>query len=287
MTQRLLIPVLLAVVGFCSPAPAAAQLPATARGPDTIRVVQDAESTREQLRAILGAYPEAVGEIFRRDPSLMANVDYMASYPQLAQFLAQHPEIPRNVEYYLEGYGRWQSRNQLDPEYEALGVLLGGLAGFLVMSALISLLVWLVRAVIQHRRWLKSSQVQADVHAKLMDRMTTNEELLAYVQSPAGRRFLEAMPPKQEAEGPGFSAPVGSILWSMMAGIVFATVGAGFRVAAGTIGDDVQRAFTVVGVILFSLGVGFLIAALMAFVVSSRLGLFPARQAPQSDSGHA
>ena len=62
----------------------------------------------------------------------------------------------------------------------------------------------------------------------------------------------------------------------MMAGIVFATVGAGFRVAAGTIGDDVQRAFTVVGVILFSLGIGFLFAALMAFVVSSRLGLFPA-----------
>ena len=181
----------------------------------------------------------------------------------------------------------WQSRHQLDPEYEALGVLLGGLAGFLVMSALISVLVWLVRAVIQHRRWLKSSQVQADVHSKLMDRMTTNEELLAYIQSPAGRRFLEAAPPKPEAEAPGFSAPVGSILWSMMAGIVFATVGAGFRVAAGTIGDDVQRAFTVVGVILFSLGIGFLIAALMAFVVSSRLGLFPARPTPQSDSGHA
>jgi hypothetical protein len=148
-------------------------------------------------------------------------------------------------------------------------------------------LVWLVRAVIQHRRWLKSSQVQADVHSKLMDRMTTNEELLAYIQSPAGRRFLEAVPPKPEPEAPGFSAPVGSILWSMMAGIVFATVGAGFRVAAGTIGDDVQRAFTVVGVILFSLGVGFLIAALMAFVVSSRLGLFPPRHVPQSDSGHA
>ena len=287
MKQRLLLPVVLAVAGFCNPAPAAAQQPAPPPVPDTIHVVQAAENTREQLRNVLRTYPDSVAEILRRDPSLMSRADYMAPYPQLAQFLAQHPEIPRNVEYYFEGYAGWGSRHQLDPEYEALGVLLGGLAGFLVMSALISVLVWLVRAVIQHRRWLKSSQVQADVHSKLMDRMTTNEELLAYIQSPAGRRFLEAVPPKPEPEAPGFSAPVGSILWSMMAGIVFATVGAGFRVAAGTIGDDVQRAFTVVGVILFSLGVGFLIAALMAFVVSSRLGLFPPRHVPQSDSGHA
>jgi hypothetical protein len=166
-------------------------------------------------------------------------------------------------------------------------VLLGGLAGFLVLSALFSMLIWIVRAVIQHRRWLKSSQVQADVHSKLMDRMSTNDELLAYIQSPAGRRFLEAVPPKPEPDTPGFSAPVGSILWSMMAGIVFATVGAGFRVAASTISDDVQRAFTVVGIILLALGIGFLFASLMAFAVSSRLGLFPARPAPQSDSGHA
>jgi hypothetical protein len=286
MKQRLLLPLLLAVVGFCHPAPAQAQQPAPERA-ETVRVVRDAESTREELRAILRTYPDSVAEILRRDPSLMGRPDYMASYPQLAQFLAQHPEIPRNVEYYFEGYGPWQSRHQLDPEYEALGVLLGGLAGFLIMSALISLLVWLVRAVIQHRRWLKASQVQADVHSKLMDRLTSNEELLAYIQSPAGRRFLEAAPTKPEAESPGFSAPVGSILWSMMAGIVFATVGAGFRVAAGTIGDDVQRAFTVVGIILLSLGIGFLLASLMAFAVSSKMGLFPGRPAAESDSGHA
>ena len=94
---------LLAVVGFCSPGhgrrPAAG-----AAVPDTVRVVQDADSTREQLRNILRTYPRLGGEILRRDPSLMSRADYMAPYPQLAQFLAQHPEIPRNVEFYFDGY---------------------------------------------------------------------------------------------------------------------------------------------------------------------------------------
>jgi hypothetical protein len=287
MKHRVLLPLVFAVVGFCSPGPADAQQPAPAVPPltaETVRMLPSAESTREDLRAILRTYPDAVGEVLRRDPSLMARPDYMATYPQLAQFIAQHPEISRNVEYYFDGYGEW--RQQMKPEYEALGVLLGGLAGFLAFGALIGVLTWLVRAVIQHRRWIKASTVQAEVHSKLMDRMTSNEELLAYVQSPAGRRFLEAVPVRPEADTPT-GAPVGPIIWSMMAGIVLKSVGAGFFVAAGRIGDDVERAFTVVGIILFSLGVGFLIAALMAFLVSSRLGLFPARRTATADSTHA
>jgi hypothetical protein len=287
MKQRLLLPVLLAVVGSCSPASAQQPVPAGPGAGETVRMVQDAEQTREQLRTILGIYPDAVAEILRRDPSLMSRADYMAAYPQLQQFLAQHPDIPRNVEYYFEGYGRYQSRQALDPEYEALGVLLAGLAGFLVAGAMIGLFTWVVKAIINHRRWIKASQVQTEVHTKLMDRMSTNEELLAYIQSPAGRRFLEAAPLRPEPESPVTSAPVGAIIWSMMAGIVLATVGAGFRVAAGTIGADVQRAFTVVGVILLSLGIGFLLASFMAFMVSSRLGLFPARPAPETGSTNA
>jgi predicted lipid-binding transport protein (Tim44 family) len=292
MKQRFLLPALIALVGSCSepahaqqpPAPPALAAPAAT---ETVRVVQDASQTREQLRQILEMYPDAVGEILRRDPTLMGRADYMAAYPQLQQFVAAHPEIPRNVEYYFEGFGRYASRQPLDPEYEALGVLLGGLAGILAVGAMIGVLTWVIRAIINHRRWIKSSQVQAEVHTKLMDRMSTNEELLAYIQSPAGRRFLEAAPIRPEPESPVSSAPVGAIIWSMMAGIVLATVGAGFRVAAGTIADDVQRAFTVVGIILLALGIGFLIASLMAFMVSARLGLFPARPTTDTGAPHA
>ena len=281
--KRILFPLLLALVGFCSPA-AAQTRPSTeqvqAAAPPT------AESLREDLRQILQQYPYTVGEILRRDPSLMARADYMAPYPRLVEFITAHPEVARNVEYYFEGYGSWGERRQLDPSFEALGVLLGGLGVGFILILFSCVIIWLVRAFIQHRRWLKASQVQADVHTKLMERMTSNEELLAYVQSPAGRRFLEAAPVRPEADSPSFAAPVGSIIWSLMAGVVLTVLGIGFRYAGAFVKDDAHDAFLVVGVIILSLGVGFIIASLMAFAVSSRLGLFPQKTAPQ-ESGNA
>jgi hypothetical protein len=278
MKKRLLLPVLVALLGFCSPAAAQTR---PERGETVVRP-PTADDTREDLRSILEKYPRSVGEILRRDPSLMTRADYMAAYPDLVKFLEQHTEIPRNVEFYFEGFAGWQNPRRLDPSFEALGVLLGGLGLGFVLILLATLIIWLVRAFIQHRRWLKASQVQAEVHTKLMERMTSSEELLAYVQSPAGRRFLEAAPVRPEADSPSFSAPVGSIIWSLMAGVVLTVLGIGFRYAGNFVKDDAHDAIIVVGVIILSLGVGFIIASLMAFAVSSRLGLFPSKPAPES-----
>jgi hypothetical protein len=281
MKKRLLLPVLVALLGFCSPAAAQTR---PDRSETSLRP-PTAEDTREDLRAILDKYPNSVPEILRRDPSLMARADYMAAYPDLVAFLNQHPEVPRNVEFYFEGFASWQNPRRLDPSFEALGILLGGLGVGFVLIMLATIIIWLVRAFIQHRRWLKASQVQAEVHTKLMDRMTSHEELLSYVQSPAGRRFLEAAPMRPESEGPPFSAPVGSIIWSLMAGVVLTVLGIGFRYAGNIVKDDAHDAIIVVGVIILSLGVGFIIASLMAFAVSSRLGLFPSKPAPESTNG--
>ena len=282
MKQRILFAVLAGVVGFCSPA--AAQTTPQRDEPVVERPLT-AEATREDLRLILDKYPRSVGEILRRDPSLLTRPDYTATYPDLAAFLAQHPEVARNVEFYFEGYGSWG--RQLDPSFEALTALLAGLAVAFVLILFCGVMIWLVRSLIQHRRWIKASQVQVDVHTKLMERMHTNEELIAYIQSPAGRRFLEAAPITPQADNPSFSAPVGSIIWSLMAGVVLTVVGVGFRYAGMSITDDAKEAFQVVGIIILSLGIGFIFASLMAYVLSSRLGLFPQRTVesqPQSNA---
>lgn len=248
----------------------------------------DASQVRERLQEILRVYPPSVGGVLRYDPSLLTRPDYLTPYPQLTLFLQQHPEIRANPQFYFGGFDYYE-RNRREPlpaEVEALGVLLGGLGGFLGVSAFIGVLTWLVKSLVQHRRWLRASRVQAEVHAKIMDRMTTNEELLAYIQSPAGRRFLESTP-LPEADTPRSAAPVGPIIWSMMAGIVLATAGVGFRLSASSISNEAANAFNVVGTIIVALGAGFVLSALMAYLVSSRLGLFPQRPSPGSSSDNA
>lgn len=248
----------------------------------------DADTVRDQLQEILRQYPPAVGEVLRRDPSLLTRADYLAPYPQLVAFMQQHPEIIRNPTYYFGNYDYYERREPMSPEMEALEGMLSGMAAFLGIGMFIGVVAWLMRAVIQHRKWLRQSKVQTEVHLKLMDRLTSNEELLAYIQSPAGKRFLESAPMQPESDAPRLGAPVGPIIWSVMAGIVLATVGAGFRLAASSVTDDAQRAFSVIGVILLALGTGFMLASLMAYLVSARLGLFPARAAaPDASSGNA
>ena len=276
--------------------PPTQQPPATPAGPlppgYPVQIYQgnmDAGAVRDQLQEILRQYPPAVGEVLRRDPSLLDRPDYIAPYPQLVLFLQQHPEIARNAAFYFGGYDYYESRRRepIAPEIEALGVLLGGMAGFLGVTAFIAVLTWLVRAIIQHRRWLRLSRVQAEVHSKIMDRMTTNEELLAYVQSPAGRRFLESAPIHTDTDTSRPGAPIGPIIWSMMAGIVFAMAGIGFRYSAQWVTNEANQAFTVVGVVILALGAGFILSAVMAYLVSSRLGLFPQRPSPSVSSDNA
>ena len=67
---------------------------------------QTARETRERLREILDQYPPSVAQVLRLDPSLLTKPDYLAPYPTLAAFLAQHPEVAHNPVFFLGGARR-------------------------------------------------------------------------------------------------------------------------------------------------------------------------------------
>lgn len=234
-----------------------------------------AEQTRTQLETILERYPPAVGRVLKLDPSLMTNQVYMAPYPALSGYLAQHPEITHNSGYFLENVNspnpqyndpKWRQREQF---FE----LLAGIGGFLAFLVVTGILVWVIRLIVTSRRWNKLSKAQYEVHSKLLDRFTSNEDLLAYMQTAAGRRFLEAAPLRLPEEPRSMSAPFSRILWSVQVGIVLLLTGVGLLYVSSTFIDEPAELFRVLGVVSLALGGGFLVSAVAAYALSRRLGL--------------
>jgi hypothetical protein len=110
-----------------------------------------------------------------------------------------------------------------------------------------------------------------------LDRLTTNEDLLAYIQSPAGRRFLESAPLVLEGDSRPTSAPLGRILWSVQAGVILASLGVGLWVVQGSVIADIAPGFSVMGTIAFAVGIGFVVSAALSYLLSARLGLLAPR----------
>ncbi|MBI4476831.1 MAG: hypothetical protein HY654_06630 [Acidobacteria bacterium] len=110
--------------------------------------------------------------------------------------------------------------------------------------------------------------------------MASNEDLLAYIQTSAGRKFLESAPIPLDAGPRAVAAPLGRILWSVQVGTVLAVGGIGLQFVSGRVLEELSQPLFVIGVLAMSLGVGFMLAAVAAFVLSRRLGLFDTQPPP-------
>ena len=236
----------------------------------------NARDVQQQLREILDNYPPTVRQLLRLDPTLMQRDDYVAAYPALSAFLQQHPEILRNPSFYFGE--QYFEREQTERE-RTLSVVrntidgIGFLTGFLVV---ITLVYSLLRQALEHRRWRRQIQIQTDVHTKLLDRMTNNQELLAYIETSAGRRFLEAPFPLAAAvqATPLSIAPLARILWSVQIGVVVVAAGIGFWIARTSVDDvDLASVFQVMGSLAIAVGIGFVVSAMLSWALSQRMGL--------------
>jgi hypothetical protein len=249
--------------------------PAQPEAPDDPDRIQSADMIRNRLQQMLWQLPPAVRGVLQFDPSLLERPDYLAPYPALQAFLKQHPEISRNPSFF---FGEPEFNRRGPSPTEALAAILAGTGLFIAFMTILLTVGSVARQVVDYRRWVRHTRMQMDVHTKILDRMQSNEDLLAYVQTPAGRNFLEFAPGGPAPEPRASSAPFGRILWSVQAGVVLAALGIGLRYAQGTVPEEIVPAFTVLGIIVMSLGLGAVISAVVAYVLSSRLGLLPSRR---------
>jgi hypothetical protein len=291
------------------PAPVLAARPArpvASAGPALVPNDRDVATTQRELIKLLRLSP-TLTTVVSHDPSLLGYPDYVnRNNPQLGQFLAVHPEVVRNPEFYLFTHMDQQDGNRdealeravwpelvqprredtfLDSDFAKGSLLLLGFACFLGM------LVWLIRLFVRSRRWGRIFKLQSEIHGKLIDKLSSGQELAAYMNAEAGKRFLEGAPIPAELE-PEHRVPgaAGQLLFSLQIGIVLVLIGLGlFGIHLGVTGKQEFRSMEIPVMVLNYLammtGLGFILSAGVSWFLAKRLGLIPEGVQASSEPG--
>ena len=249
---------------------------------------KDLADTQDQLIKLLRLSP-TLTSVVARDPSLLANQDYVTkNNPELAQFLTAHPEIARNPEFYLftnvNGPGHrsqaleravWPDMGQSYHVDTAMQRLANEMPPILGLTIFFVVVAWMVRAFLENRRWGRIFKLQSEVHSRLIDKFSSNQELSLYMGTEAGKRFLEAGPipvgfePEQRVPN-----AVARVLTPLQIGVVLVLLGAGLFLLRH-VSTEMYIPMLVWGTIAIMPGFGFIISAGITWFLAGRLGLMP------------
>lgn len=256
----------------------------------------DVAATQSQLIKLLRLSP-TLTTVVSHDPSLLSNQDYVAhNNPQLADFLASHPEVARNPDFYLFSHLRHENGDPDDaleravwpdvyrtPERQSpFAEFTSNLPPLLAFAFFLVAVLWMTRVFLENRRWGRIFKLQSEVHGKLIDKFTSNQELALYMDTEAGKRFLEAAPiPVDFETSRRVPNAVARVLTPLQIGIVLVLLGVGM-LALRHAGHEMELPMLVFGIMVLMPGLGFIISAGITWVLASRLGLMPENPASRS-----
>ena len=117
-------------------------------------------------------------------------------------------------------------------------------------------------------RRLKVARLQAEIHSKLIEKVGSSQELLAFLDSESGKKMVASIGIEQPNRN-----PYNRILASVQAGVILVCVSIAF-LAIGINFPDVAEGFKILGALGLALGIGFLISAGLSYRLSKSFGLF-------------
>src|SRR6185369_13798843 len=132
----------------------------------------------------------------------------------------------------------------------------------LTVAIVFGMVGWVVWVIANAIRRGHTARAVADLHSRLLDKCTSNQELLSYLESQPGRRFLEST----TTSG---SNPSGRILNAVQAGSIAALAGGAMLIVRTEERFDWDgRQFLVIfGSVLLAIGLGFLVSAAISYVL--------------------
>src|SRR6266699_1834354 len=114
--------------------------------------------------------------------------------------------------------------------------------------------VWVVFTTV--RRY-KTTKLQADIQNKLLDKFGSSEDLLSYVQSEAGKQFVNSLLAEQRT-------PYARILWAVQASVLLSFFGCALLFLRSRVSGG-EEGFLVFGTLFVTLGIGFLCSAAASY----------------------
>jgi hypothetical protein len=138
---------------------------------------------------------------------------------------------------------------------------------FVVAVVIPSMVCFIFWTVFSTFRRLKMARAQAELNAKLLEKFASGHELAEYMNSEAGKKFLESalMEPQR-------GSPYTRILTSVQTGIILAALGVALFLVGRQVPEATQE-LVASGTVALTLGVGCLVSAAASYRLSKSFGL--------------
>ena len=145
------------------------------------------------------------------------------------------------------------------------------IVALIVIPSMFGWIAWLVFTTIRRYR---TSRLQAELHTRMLEKFSSSQDLLAYAQTDAGKRFLESLAIEDVT-------PYRRIIGALQAGIVLVLLGIALLFLRGRV-MDAEQPLLVFGTLALALGIGFAISSAAAYYLSKSFGLLnrPLAQRP-------
>jgi len=147
-------------------------------------------------------------------------------------------------------------------------------APMVVMWSLSALTGWIIWVISTNRRRRETAKQQAEMQAKILDKMSGNQDLTEYLKTDAGQRLLLSVPAEPARN------PFTRILFSIQAGLILALLGVALLLVSGRL-EDAEKGTMVLGTMSLAIGLGFLISAVISYTLSKSWGLLNGNKPPQ------
>ena len=137
-------------------------------------------------------------------------------------------------------------------------------AVMLVLLAAFATAAWVMYLAAETTKRQRRMKAQAEIQGRLLDKFSSAREVVEFLQTPGGAQFVDSFASDREE-------PATGILSSTHRGIVLVVVAAGCFFLNWYYRNSGENPLLVIGVILFCLGIGFLLSAAVSHRLSRTL----------------